>query len=227
MFRMILILFMALAGPVCAQDAPPILTVSGTGTITVAPDLASISLGVEVEAPTADRALRASSASMAQIFSALSDSGIDKKDIQTSQLSLFPQRETRSTNDDTSLNITGFVATNLVEITVRELPRLGAVLDGLTKSGANRIQGISFALADPTPVLDQARQAAVAEAMRKAALYADAAGLKVGAILSIDEAGADTAPMAFRKTAMIDAVPVAEGVLSFSASVTIRFALER
>lgn len=226
MRQLILVLFFLLGAPVAAQQTIPVLTTSGTGTVAASPDLAVISLGVEVEAPTADRALRANSARMAVIFTALDESGIPKKDIQTSQLSIFPQRETSSTIENNTLKITGFVASNLIQITVRDLPRLGLVLDGLTKAGANRMHGITFGLSNPEPTLDRARRMAVAEAIRKAALYADAAGLALGEILSIDEGNGDTGQPAFRLAAMAEAVPIAEGEITLSATVTLRFALQ-
>ncbi len=228
MRRLIYVLFLVLGTAAVADGASPILSLSGTGTVTVSPDLATVSLGVEVEAPTADRALRANSARMSQIFAALEDIGIDKKDIQTSQLSLYPQWDNNVQKAGDAPRVTGFVATNLLQVRVRDLPRLGMVLDALTKAGANRIQGISFGLFDPGPVLDAARKASVAEAVRKAGLYAEAANLTLGPIMSIDEAGVESAMPNFKMAAMAvasDAVPVAEGELTYSATVTIRFAL--
>jgi len=226
MFRLILLIVLGFATPLMAAGSGAVLTVSGTGQIGAVPDMATVTLGVEVEAPDARGALQLNSARMTEIFAALAAADIAAKDIQTSQLSLYPQRDSTGTNQSGALKITGFVATNQITVTVRALTHLGAVLDTLTNSGANRIQGISFDLADEQPVLDAARRAAVADAMRKAYLYATAAGLPLGAILSINEGGSAPMPTQFlSRVAMEAPMPVAEGELTLSATVTIRFAL--
>jgi len=223
MFRVFFGILLSLGTFVSVATAGAVMTTTGRGAVSVVPDLAIISVGVEVQAPTADRAMRLNSARMKDVFAALRLAGVAKSDMQTDQLSLYPQRENLVRNQTSAQKITGFSASNQIEVTVRDLPRLGAVLDALTKAGANRIQGIRFALANPA--LDRARVQAVGDAQRKAALYAKAAGLTLGAILSIDEAGSNQGQISLRQSVMSAAVPIAEGELSFSASVTIRFNL--
>jgi len=225
MFRVFFGILLSLGTFVSVATAGAVMTTTGRGAVSVVPDLAIISVGVEVQAPTADRAMRLNSARMKDVFAALRLAGVAKSDMQTDQLSLYPQRENLVRNQTSAQKITGFSASNQIEVTVRDLPRLGAVLDALTKAGANRIQGIRFALANPVPALDRARVQAVGDAQRKAALYAKAAGLTLGAILSIDEAGSNQGQISLRQSVMSAAVPIAEGELSFSASVTIRFNL--
>ena len=133
---------------------------TGTGSVAVAPDMATVSVGVEMKAPTTGRAFRLNSARMCEVFALLQDFGINPTDIQTSRFSLYPQWNKK---------------------------RLSAVLDGLMKSGVNQIEGIVFGIDAPLPHRDQARKITVSEVGRKAALYADGAGVKLGKVLSIDE----------------------------------------
>lgn len=206
---------------------PAVLTVSGSGYVAVAPDMATISVGVEVEAPTADRALKLNNARMQAVMKTLTEAGIAKKDVQTSQFSVHPQWTSRaSSSQQQPPKISGFVATNIVSVKVKELNRLGQVLDALTKSGANRIQGVQFAVNDPKPHKDEARKRAVHEAMRKADLYASAAGGTLGAILSLNEGGASQPVFRMEARAMADSVPIAEGELVIQADVTMQFALD-
>ena len=224
MIRRLLVTLLILL-PVAAA-AEPVITVTGQGEVTAAPDIATVSVGVEVSAPRADEALALNAARMAEIFAAIAAAGIDRKDVQTSQISLNPQWDSQTKSYDEPLRITGFLATNIVSVRLRDIGRLGTVLDSLTATGANRIQGIGFGLADPRPQIDQARELAVQDALRKASLYAAAAGLRLGPILSIDEGGGTAPPPAYRMEAMLEATPVAEGEVSYSAAVTMRFRLE-
>lgn len=218
-------LFLISGQPAVAGESPAVLSVAGAGSVAVRPDQATLTMGVEIAAPSAEEALTANAARMAVVFAALQDAGVKPADMQTSQLSVHPQWDNQNKPYDQPLKITGFLATNMLQITVRDLGSLGVILDVLTKVGANRIEGVYFGVAEPGPHLDSAREAAVTEALRKGALFARAAGMTLGPILSIDEAGAEPRPM-FRVEAMVaDAVPIAEGEVSFSASVTVRFAL--
>ncbi|MFT5005128.1 MAG: hypothetical protein ACI861_000412 [Paracoccaceae bacterium] len=217
---------MFLVSPLHAQEAG-FLTIVGTAQVATQPDMAKISVGVEVEADTAENALKLNSMHMHDVFAVLRAEKIADRDIQTSQFSLHPQWHSQNSSTGKPPKIVGFVATNVVTIRVRDLDMLGKVLDGLTKSGANRIQGIEFGVVDPTPILDEARKLAVHEAQRKAALYADAAGVQLGAILSISEGRAASPQPNFRAAAMMaDSVPIAQGELVISATVTINFSIE-
>lgn len=225
MFRLILIVLFLFSGPVVAQQETGVITMRGTGHVAVKPDMATFTVGVEVQAPTADRALRLNSVRMKEVFALLEDRGIAARDIQTSQFSVHPQW-----NNQTSLNrpleITGFVATNTVQVRIRDLALLGSVLDSLTKSGANRIQGVRFTVANPAPHLDEARKKALTEASRKAKLFADAAGVSLGVVLSIQEGGATPSPVYRMEAAMSGGAPIAEGEQTLSADVTIRYAIK-
>ena len=227
MLRLILSLLILLSAPAYSQEDGGVITMTGVGNVAVEPDMAEISVGVEVEAPTADRALRLNSVRMSQVFDLLHERGIEARDIQTGQFSVHPQWNNQNASYGKPLEITGFIATNLVKVRIKQLNMLGSVLDGLAQSGANRIQGVRFAVQEPLPHQDEARKKAVIEATRKAHLFAKAAGVSVGRILSIDESGGQPQPV-YRMEAMAvsTAVPIAEGEMIVSATVTIRYAIE-
>ncbi len=226
LFRLLAVLILV-PGGANAGEAAPVLTMSGRGTVSVVPDQAQISVGVEVQAPTADRALRLNTARMKEMFSLLASNGIDRAEIQIKQFALHPQWREAKSSVSLPLVITGYAVSNIVSVRVGQLERLGLVLDSLTKAGANRIQAITFGVAEPAPHLDAARRLAVADARRKAALVAKAAGVSLGPILSIEEPGSGGAPTFREKAAFApDSVPIAEGTFSLGAEITIRWAIE-
>jgi len=216
-------LFFSVA-PAFAEGA--YISMSGRGSVSAAPDVAEISVGVTTTSPTADRAMRANAARMNEVFALLEAQKIQRADIQTVQFSVNPQWSNRQTSIDKPLEIDGFVATNILRIKVRNIPALGAVLDALATAGANRIESISFSITDQAPLLDRARVLAVEDARHKAEVFAKAAGVTLGAIEMISET-ADVASPVFRAEALrLDASPIAEGTQIVSADVTIRWALD-
>lgn len=216
--------------PARAETAPPParITVTGEGRVDAAPDLATISLGVTTEAKSAAGALAANSTAMAAVLERLRAAGIAERDLQTSGLSVNPVW-TGYDQSGRKPEIAGFQAANVLSVRVRALDSLGAVLDAAVKDGANTLNGLSFGMAEPQPLLDEARKRAVADARRKAELMAAAAGVRLGAVESISEAGGYQPPMPqFRaESAMAaEAVPVAQGEVSLAASVTVVWRLE-
>ena len=223
-----LALAMALIAPGLAlaqtPPAPGMITVTGDGSVTVVPDLATVSLGVMTIGATAGEALSANSAQVQAVMDRLTAAGIDAKDIQTSNLSLNPNY---MNNDGSQApQIQNYTASNMVTVIVRKLDTTGTVLDAAVKDGANTLNGLTFGLADQRPSQDKARVAAVADAKAKAALLAEAAGVKLGTIVSITEGGNSGGPVPmFRMAADSTAVPVSGGTLDISASVTMVWAL--
>lgn len=200
------------------------VTVAGTGTVSAAPDMAEITTGVVTQAPTAAQALAANSQAMERLLQALGALGVAARDIQTTNISVSPLR--RQGRDGQPPEITGYEVTNQ-RVKVRDLSRLGRVLDQQVGQGANLVYGIQFGRQEPAPLLDEARKRAMADARRKAELYAVAAALKVGRVVAVQEAGAvsprsEMAP----RMAMSAAVPVAPGEQEIQASVTVTFTLE-
>lgn len=223
-----LLLFFAapLSMPVQAADGKGVLTVSGTAQVPVVPDLAMVSVGVDVIATTARAAISENAEQMNRVFKLLQDNDIALADIQTSQFQLAPQWSNQKSGSDKPPEIVGFMVSNSVRVKVRELARLGAVLDALAGSGATSFHSVRFDISQPQPHQDEARQLAVAEAMRKAKLFADAAGQHLGRILSIDEAGSASAPVYRMEATIARSSPIAEGEMTISANVTMRFQLD-
>lgn len=212
-----------LAGPAAADDAtnPRLLTVSGSGEVSAAPDEAQLSAGVVTEAKTAAAALADNTRKMNAVFATLKRLGIPDKAIQTSGFSVSPQYPPYNSNAPRV--ITGYQVSNTVTVKVDDLAKLGTSLDALVSSGANQMNGVSFSFRDPKPLLTQAREEAVKDAIAKAKAYAQAAGVTLGPIQAINESGAEP-PRPFMKVMALEAagpVPVAAGEQSVTASVTI------
>ena len=212
------------AAPVAAQaddHAPATITVTGEGTVTAAPDLATVSLGVTTQGTTAAEAMSANSAALALVLERVKAAGVEDRDIQTSTLKLNPNWA--GTDGSGVPMIRGYVAVNTVQLRVRDLEKLGPVLDAAVTDGANTLNGISFGLAAPEPAMDEARKEAVAAARARAELLTDAAGVGLGRIVSISESGGHAPPMPMYRmeAAMASPVPVEGGEVGVTASVTI------
>jgi uncharacterized protein len=208
-----------LAGAALAET-PRTITVTGEGIVQATPDQAVISLGVTTTEDTAVAALAANSAALAEVIDQLKAAGVDPADLQTSNLSLNPNWSNYESVSGSA--ISGYTATNLLTVRVRALDDLGGILDAAVSDGANTMNGITFGLANPTPVLNEARALAVADATARATVLATAAGAALGPILSITEGGAfpGPAPM-FRETAA--SVPIENGEVGMTASVTVTY----
>ena len=212
------------AVPALAQPTPRELTVTGSATVDAAPDIATVTAGVETQAPTAADALEANGAAMTAVFDALKVAGVEK-DMQTSQLTLNPVFAPDPGGSQAAPQVVAYQASNMVTTRVRDVARLGPTIDALTAAGANRLYGVSFEVDEPGPVLDTARQQAVADARRKAELFAAAAGVKLGPVIAISEGGGG-GPMPFRaKMDAAMAAPVAAGSVTLGADVTVVFGL--
>jgi len=159
---------------------------------------------------------------MAAVIETLGANDVAKGDIQTNQLSLFPQWERRNT----TAQIIGYQAQNQVSITVRDLTALGTLLDLLSRAGANNIQSISFDIMDATAAKNQARELAIADARARAALYATAANVPLGKVLSISETGAripQAMAMGRAQMEMAASVPIEQGSMTINAQINMVF----
>lgn len=210
-----------LSMPTWAETAATI-TVSGEGSVEGAPDMAVLSLGVTTEGATATEAMSANSAALTAVLERLKAAGIADRDLQTSNLSLNPNWT--GYDSGASPKIVGYTASNQLMVRIRDLPKLGEVLDAAITDGANTLNGISFGLSNPRPAMDEARTEAVADARARAELLVTAAGARLGKIVSINENGgyAQPAPM-FRAAAEAAPVPVQGGEVATTATVTIVF----
>jgi uncharacterized protein YggE len=211
-----------------APELPRVIQVVGEGRSTAAPDMARISLGVSQQAPTAGEAMDAMSTGMAAVLATLGAQGVAQNDIQTGQLMLEPAYNYNT--PDGNPVMTGFIATQIVDVRVRDLGKLGEVLDAVVEGGANRVNGVTFDVTDPQAVSDEARRDAVDDARARAELYAEAAGVALGDLVSISESTIYTPPMPMydarggAEQAM--AVPIAPGELSMVTNVTVTYAIE-
>lgn len=212
-----------------AGETGPRLSVEGHGEVAATPDMATVSVGVLREARTADAALDATSAAMAAVLSRLEAAGLEGRDIRTSGISLSPRWDQAEKRDGPP-RIAGFTARNQLTLRVRDLALLGAVLDAVVTEGANELGGVAFGLADESIPLAEARRRAVADALTRARLYAEAAGVRLVRIVHIGESGGGIpyprAEMAMMAREMAGAVPVAEGELTVSAGVSLVFEIE-
>jgi uncharacterized protein len=214
------------AAPARAQTPPPaMISVIGEARISVPPDLAQIDGGVTSEAKTAREASDVNNATMGKVLLALKGAGIDDKDYQTSRLSLQPQSSSSKTSGPPT--IIGYRASNRVTVRLRDVAKLATVIDTLVAAGANDISGINFMVSQASKLLDEAREQAIADARRKAEIYAKAAGVTLGAPLSISEGGAP-APIAFRRMAagVPESAPIAQGEETLQLNVSVSWAIK-
>ena len=220
----------SLPSPASAHDDPQrrTVTISATGTVKTKPDQVEINTGVASQAPTAREALDKNTEAMAKVVAGLKEAGLDQKDIQTSDFSINPLYENRKGNS--SPFIVGYQVTNSVHILVRDVGKLGAVLDKVTTLGANQIGGITFGVSEPEALKDEARKLAVKEAIENAKLYAEAAGASLGRVYSIQEDPGIVRPYGAPRAAMEMAsakdVPIEAGQTAVEIRVTVTFELD-
>jgi len=216
-----------LAGPALAETVPPpMITVSGEATISVAPDQAEIEAGVTSDAKTAREASEANNAAMGKLLLALKAANIEQKDIQTSRLSLQPQY---APNRSGPSPVAGYRAANRVTVRLHDVLKVASTIDMLVGAGATDVGGIGFSVSNASKLLDEARGQAVADARRKAEIYARAAGVTLGAPLAISEEGTP-GPMPYRKMAAgmaASPTPVAQGEETLQVTVSVSWAIRQ
>jgi len=210
-----------------ADQPPSVISVTGEARISVPPDLAQIDAGVTSEAKTAREASDANNAAMGKVLLALKGAGLDEKDYQTSRLSLQPQYSSAKSSGPAT--IVGYRASNRVTIRLRDVAKVANVIDTLVTAGANEIGGINFMVSQASKLLDDARAQAVTDARRKAEIYAKAAGVTLGAPLSISEEGAAQPLFRARMAAPMaaSATPVAQGEETLSITVGMTWAIKK
>ena len=212
----------ALISPALAADpVPRTLSMNGHGEVRTAPDVATVNAGVTTSAPTAAAALAANSSRMTGVFAALKKLGVAEKNIQTTGFNISPQYTNGDNNNPRRL--TGYQVNNEVSVRLDDVSKVGAGLDALVAAGANQMNGISFDIAAPAPLLERARADAIADARSRAQTYAGAADVSLGAILSISEGGGAEPPRPLYKVMAMSAAPtpVAAGQQSVTADVSV------
>jgi uncharacterized protein YggE len=218
--------WMGTAMPTSAQEKriERTVTVGASGMVSVEPDIAHISTGVLSVADTAREALQRNSAAMKKVIDGLKGAGVDPKDVQTSRFSIDPRYD--QPKDGRSARVTGYRVVNQVRITTRDISKLGELLDLVVTLGANQAGGISFDVSNAETLKDEARRQAVANALRRAKLFAEAAGATVGDVLTITEEAMPEPPIfAGRAMAADAAVPIERGSQSLKVSVQVTWSL--
>lgn len=206
------------------------MNISAQVDVKTTPDQAQISAGVMNIGKTAQQALQENAGKMTTVFAALKAAGIPEKDIQTTGVNISAQYVYE---ENKSPRITGYQATNNVNVVLKDLKNIGKVLDTLVAQGANQLNGPTFSVEDPDKILDEARKEAVAKAQKRAELYASAAGIKVKRILTISESTSNNQPMPYpmmaKRMMAADSAgassPVASGEVGLSVTVNITYEL--
>ena len=215
------------ATPMTVAADGTLLSVAAQAEARRAPDIANVSAGVVTQAADANTAMRENAAQMAKVVAAIRAAGVAERDVQTAGVNLNPQYRYAENQPPV---ITGYQASNTVNVVVRDIGKLGRILDALVATGANQINGPTFDIDKKDPVYDEARRAALDKARQRADMYAQALGLRVRRIVSIDETGGVGIPrpmpmMAMAKMARDEATPVSPGENVLSVNLDVIFEL--
>jgi len=225
MLRLVFSVFaVALASTIplhAAGAVDKLVTVTGEASVAIAPDMAVVRVGVGSQGKNAREASDANAKAMTAVIAAIKNSGVAERDIQTSQLSLQPQYDSSKAG---TARLTGFQATNQVTLRIRAISDLATVVDHAIAAGANEMSGIEFVVSQQSSLLDRARADAIADAHRKAEIYAKAAGVKLGHAVAITDEGASPPPRPMQAL-RAGAVPVAPGEQMLRAIVTVSYEL--
>ena len=223
-------LLVSACGPTTVnQDALRTVSVTGSGSANLVPDIAYIYVGVHTEKPSAAEAVDENNAQTQTMIEALKNFGIDAKDIRTTNFSIWPQdRYDQFTGTPTGEKI--YVVDNTVYVTMRDLGKLGELLDTVIAAGANTVNSIQFDVADKSEALKNARAEAVKDAETQAQELADAAGVKLGEVQSIGFYDSSPYPVSDGKgggSAVAEAaVPIQPGQLTFTVNVSMTYVIK-
>ncbi len=210
------------------EKKQPTISINGTGSVSVAPDMAILTFGVIHEADTARQALDANNKAMASIIAAMKDNEIEDKDLQTSNFNIQPRYvypKRKSNGEQPRPRITGYKVSNTISVRVRDIKNVGAILDLSVTLGVNSGGNIQFTNADTSKVLKEARIKAVKNAIEKAQTLANAANVKLGAILNISENSHRPRPIAIAAQSrslaadVENSVPISGGENSYRVDV--------
>lgn len=234
------LLAVSTTSPASAQETvpprEPTVRVSARGEASMAPDTAIVSFSVVRNSQTAQVAMDNNSQAMNAVIAALKSEGVEAKDIQTSNFSVQPQYRHHQPKDDGTIEppeVVGYEVTNTLTVKIRDLAKVGAVLDRSVKLGVNQGGQIVFTNDDPEAAFTEARKQAVGRAVDKARTLAEAAGVKLGRVIGIDENAQPPMPpqpmyrMAMAKEAASDGVPIETGENTYTVRVDLTFALDQ
>jgi uncharacterized protein len=202
--------------------------VSGEGSVSAAPDFARVTLGMTSTGKNAGEALAANAKAANALVSLIKAERVAPADIQTSEVSISPMFSQPSPGEASPATITGYSVSNNVAVMVRDIARLGALIDKAVAAGANSVYAIGFGHNDPSALLDKARPLAVADARRKAEIYAGAGGARIGRLMVVTEEVGAQSPVAFSRAYAAGAAaptPIEAGEDKLTVTVTARFEL--
>jgi uncharacterized protein YggE len=217
----------ATSAPAAVQPPQRTINISGTGQVTIKPDIAYINIGVHTEDPSASNAVAQNNTNSQAVIDALKAAGVAADDLQTTNFNISPNNVTSPDGKTTS---TTYMVDNTVYVKVRDLTKLGAVLDAAVKAGANNVNSIQLDLVDKTKALSDARAAAVKAAKDEATQLASAAGVTLGDIQSITYNENTPGPIMYSRAAGLGAadasVPVSAGTMDISVNVTMTYEIK-
>jgi uncharacterized protein YggE len=175
--------------PAFVEQPPRTITVVGMGKVSLVPDIARVNVGAEVRADTVSEAKAKVDRQIAAIMTALGALGVESKDIQTNHYSIHFEREPPLVTPEAAEGPSqdGYRVSNMLQVTVRDVERAGAVLDAVVEAGSNQVYGIQFTVSDEAEWEGQARETAMADARARAGELAGLAGLELGEVLSVSE----------------------------------------
>lgn len=219
-------------GPSLTSSSLRTVSVTGNGSMDVAPDIAIVVVGVQNDAQTASQALTQNNTQMQGVVSALQKAGVANADIQTAAVQLFPRPENppqqqQGQQATPTIQPPGFTAVNTVQVKVRKLDSLGTLLDQVVEAGGNQIQSVRFDVSDPSKALDQARQAAMTDATHKAQQLAGLASAKLGPVLTISENSQAPIPFAAAQVqgGVGSTVPISPGTQAITVNLQVTWEL--
>lgn len=206
---------------------PPAIIVSGSAQMMVAPDEATVRLGIVRQAPSAQGAQEQANAVAKEIFNAVGRAGVPANQVQTARLILTPVYAPRSPESRDAPRIVAYNATNTVAVRIDNLTLVGTVIDAGLGAGANQIEGVQFSLRNDLPAREEAIKRAVQEARSKAQVMAEALRVNLVEVLEASEAGVSVMPFAeaavSQRLALAADTPVSPGQVQVQANVTVRY----
>jgi hypothetical protein len=205
------------------------ITVVGEGKINLKPDIATINVGAEARAATVSEAKAEVDAQMDAIIAALEEAGVAEKDIQTSHYGIHYEREPAPVMSEgpAAEGREGYVVTNMVQVTVRDVEKAGQVLDAVVQAGANQVHGVNFTVSDKSAWQSQARANAMADAKSRAQELAELSDVELGEVLSVSEViGGGPVPVAFERASAMGGGGIAPGELELGTRVQVTFAIQ-
>jgi len=219
-----------------SEQNQPRINITGVGRVDVAPDMATLSLGVVREHRTAKKALLDNNIAMNQVIASMKDAGIDPKHLQTSNFSIQPRyvhSRPKNGEEQKPPRIVGYVVSNNLTVRIMDLQEVGAVIDRAVAMGVNMGGNISFGNAETKTVLNEARALAMKDAMERANILLGAAGAELGPIIEINETSRQPRPLPMARGRMMaesmaaDQVPIEGGENTYEVSVSVSWQIRQ